>query len=117
MKTIIIAEAGVNHNGSLKLALKLVDYAAKAKADFIKFQRATRTPGSASQMPFSNSKTRRTAQSVNFKRISRISGRDAHPKVRIATALLKFQGATRTPRCASQVPFSNFKARRAPEGA
>ena len=34
MKTIIIAEAGVNHNGSLKLALKLVDYAAKAKADF-----------------------------------------------------------------------------------
>ena len=38
MKTIIIAEAGVNHNGSLKLALKLVDYAAKAKADFIKFQ-------------------------------------------------------------------------------
>lgn len=38
MKTIIIAEAGVNHNGSLKLALKLVDYAAKAKADFVKFQ-------------------------------------------------------------------------------
>ena len=38
MKTIIIAEAGVNYNGSLKLALKLVDYAAKAKADFIKFQ-------------------------------------------------------------------------------
>ena len=38
MKTIIIAEAGVNHNGNLKQALKLVDYAAKAKADFIKFQ-------------------------------------------------------------------------------
>ena len=38
MKTIIIAEAGVNHNGSISKALKLVDYAAKAKADYIKFQ-------------------------------------------------------------------------------
>ena len=34
----IIAEAGVNHNGSLKNALRLVDIAAKAKADFVKFQ-------------------------------------------------------------------------------
>ena len=38
MKTIIIAEAGVNHNGKINLALKLVDCAAKAKADFVKFQ-------------------------------------------------------------------------------
>jgi|TARA_B100001093_G_scaffold520336_1_gene614815 N,N'-diacetyllegionaminate synthase len=38
MKTIIIAEAGVNHNGSLKLALKMIDVAAKAKANYIKFQ-------------------------------------------------------------------------------
>ena len=38
MKTIIIAEAGVNHNGSLKTAMKMVDVASKAKADFIKFQ-------------------------------------------------------------------------------
>tara|TARA_B100001250_G_C19798150_1_gene789738 strand:- start:1270 stop:2274 length:1005 start_codon:yes stop_codon:yes gene_type:complete len=37
-KLIIIAEAGVNHNGILKKALKLVDVAAKAKADYIKFQ-------------------------------------------------------------------------------
>ncbi len=35
---IVIAEAGVNHNGDLKKALKLVDLAAKAKADYIKFQ-------------------------------------------------------------------------------
>ncbi len=34
----IIAEAGVNHNGSLGIALKLVDEAAKAGADAIKFQ-------------------------------------------------------------------------------
>lgn len=34
----IIAEAGVNHNGDLKLAKKLVDAAQKAGADAVKFQ-------------------------------------------------------------------------------
>jgi len=34
----IIAEAGVNHNGSLDMALRLVDVAADAGADAIKFQ-------------------------------------------------------------------------------
>ena len=38
MKTIIIAEAGVNHNGSVKIAKKLVDIAKKANADYVKFQ-------------------------------------------------------------------------------
>ena len=33
-QTIIIAEAGVNHNGSLKLAKKLIDAASYAKADY-----------------------------------------------------------------------------------
>ena len=34
----IIAEAGVNHNGSLKKAFDLVDAACKANVDYIKFQ-------------------------------------------------------------------------------
>ncbi|MDY6876675.1 MAG: N-acetylneuraminate synthase [Chloroflexota bacterium] len=34
----IIAEAGVNHNGSLKMARQLVDMAAQAGADAVKFQ-------------------------------------------------------------------------------
>jgi len=37
-KTLIIAEAGVNHNGDINLAKQLVDAAAKAGADFVKFQ-------------------------------------------------------------------------------
>lgn len=36
--TLIIAEAGVNHNGNEKLAFELVDTAHKAGADIIKFQ-------------------------------------------------------------------------------
>ena len=37
-KVFIIAEAGVNHNGSIKLAKNLIDAAAEAKADAVKFQ-------------------------------------------------------------------------------
>lgn len=37
-RTLIIAEAGVNHNGDLELARQLVDAAAEAGADLIKFQ-------------------------------------------------------------------------------
>ncbi len=37
-KTIIIAEAGVNHNGNINMAKKLIDVASKAGADYVKFQ-------------------------------------------------------------------------------
>ena len=37
-QTLIIAEAGVNHNGDLALAKQLIDAAAQAGADLVKFQ-------------------------------------------------------------------------------
>jgi len=37
-KVIVIAEAGVNHNGDIRLAKKLVDVAKNSGADYIKFQ-------------------------------------------------------------------------------
>ena len=38
MKTLIIAEAGVNHNGDLEIAKSLIEVAKNAGADFVKFQ-------------------------------------------------------------------------------
>lgn len=37
-KVVIIAEAGVNHNGSLEMACRLADEAKHAGADYVKFQ-------------------------------------------------------------------------------
>ena len=37
-KTFIIAEIGINHNGSLPLAFKLINSAKRAGADAVKFQ-------------------------------------------------------------------------------
>ena len=37
-RTIIIAEAGVNHNGDMRLAKELIEASAMAGADYVKFQ-------------------------------------------------------------------------------
>ena len=41
MSIFIIAEIGINHNGSLNLAQKLIDGASNAGCDAIKFQKRT----------------------------------------------------------------------------
>jgi len=38
MKSLVIAEAGVNHNGDMAMAHRLIDAAADARADIVKFQ-------------------------------------------------------------------------------
>ena len=60
MKTLIIAEAGVNHNGDLDLAQGMIDAAARAGADLVKFQtfRADRlTTPSAEKAPYQKKAT------------------------------------------------------------
>ena len=37
-RTLIIAEAGVNHDGDIDKARRLIDVAARAGADLVKFQ-------------------------------------------------------------------------------
>ena len=37
-KTLVIAEAGINHNGKVSNALKLINIAKHSNADFVKFQ-------------------------------------------------------------------------------
>jgi N,N'-diacetyllegionaminate synthase len=37
-RVLIIAEAGVNHNGDINIAKQLIDVAAEAKVDYVKFQ-------------------------------------------------------------------------------
>ena len=38
MNTLVIAEAGVNHNGEMRIAKQLIDLASEAGADLVKFQ-------------------------------------------------------------------------------
>ena len=42
-QTIIIAEAGVNHNGSMTMAKQLIDTAKRCGVDYVKFQ-TTKSP-------------------------------------------------------------------------
>jgi len=60
MKTYIIAEAGVNHNGSLEMALNLIDVAVNAGADAIKFQTFKAENLATKQAPKANYQTQTT---------------------------------------------------------
>ena len=39
MKPFLIAEIGINHNGDINIAKKLIDYAKDANFDAVKFQK------------------------------------------------------------------------------
>lgn len=51
MKTLIIAEAGVNHNGDLSLAKELIKVAAESGADYVKFQSFVTSKNISRQAP------------------------------------------------------------------
>ena len=67
MKTLIIAEAGVNHNGDLALARQLIDVAAGAGADLVKFQTFT-----------ADRLATRTAQKANYQNRTTTSTESQH---------------------------------------
>jgi N,N'-diacetyllegionaminate synthase len=67
IRTLIIAEAGVNHNGDLNLAKQLIDAAADAGADLVKFQTFN-----------SNRQVTRTAKKANYQTKSTDSTESQH---------------------------------------
>lgn len=66
-KTFVIAEAGVNHNGSLKNALKMIDVAKKSGADAIKFQAFNTSEITSKFTPLANyQKKQKTTNQYNL---------------------------------------------------
>ena len=63
MRTIIIAEAGVNHNGDLDQAKRLIDVAAEAGADYVKFQTLNANRMVTTEAPKARYQTLTTADS------------------------------------------------------
>jgi N,N'-diacetyllegionaminate synthase len=72
MRTFIIAEAGVNHNGSIELAKKLIDKAHWAGVDAVKFQTFTAdklTSKSAKKADYQNKTTSEKSQYEMLKKL------------------------------------------------
>lgn len=79
--TFIIAEAGVNHNGDIALALRLVDGAAAAGADAVKFQTFTAAALStarAAKAPYQAHRTGEEGSQLDMLRRLELSPADHH---------------------------------------
>ena len=72
-KVFIIAEAGVNHNGSLEIGRKLIEFAAAAGADAVKFQtfKAEKTAARSAQMA-EYQKTDSSGSETQFEMLKRL---------------------------------------------
>lgn len=87
ISTFIIAEAGVNHNGSLELAKQLIDVAADAGADAVKFQTFHAEQLVARHGPKAEYQARTTdAKESQFEMIKKLELTDADHEVLIAHA-------------------------------
>ena len=82
-RAITIGEAGVNHNGSIDAAKKMIDTAAEAGADFVKFQTfkaeklVTQTAEKAEYQKYQTN-----AGESHFKMIKKLElDRDAHEEL------------------------------------
>lgn len=63
MKTTIIAEAGVNHNGDINLAKEMIDVAAQSGADYVKFQTFSAENLTTKSAPLADYQVRNTQDS------------------------------------------------------
>ncbi len=78
--TIIIAEAGVNHNGDITLAKQLIDVAADAGADYVKFQSfkaETLVSEKAALAEYQKTNTKNVVQS-QFEMLKKLELSEAH---------------------------------------
>ena len=81
-RTLIIAEAGVNHNGDMALAHELVDAAAEAGADLVKFQTFSAEALVAKDAPKADYQKRLTAGDENqFGMLKRLELSSANHRV------------------------------------
>lgn len=71
-KTFIIAEAGVNHNGSLKLAKKLIDAAKEIGADAVKFQTFITEELAIPRAPKAEYQKKRVSQKNQFEMLKKL---------------------------------------------